>query len=48
MGTNQKNRLGQVSKAAPVALHQDLHTSSPKRTEDSDNQAFEGEGDAFQ
>jgi hypothetical protein len=47
MGINQKSRLGQVSKAAQVTLHQDLRTSSLKRTADSGNQAFKGEGDAF-
>jgi hypothetical protein len=41
-GHKSKSRLGRVSKIAQVALHQDLHTSSLKRTVDSDNQEFEG------
>jgi hypothetical protein len=47
-GHKSKGRLGQVSKIAQVALHQDLCTSLLKRTANFGNQAFEGEGDAFQ
>jgi hypothetical protein len=47
MGTNEKGRLGEVSKAAQVALHQDLHTSLLKWITDFGSQAFEGEGDTF-
>jgi hypothetical protein len=39
--------MGQDLKSAQVVLHRDFRTTSLKMTAVSDNQTFEGEGDAF-
>jgi hypothetical protein len=48
MGQNLKGRPSQVLQATQVALHYDLCNSLPKATQDFDDQALDGEGDAFQ
>jgi hypothetical protein len=48
IGNNQKGQQGLVSQAVQVALYQDLCNSLLKVVLGFDNQAVEGEGDAFQ
>jgi hypothetical protein len=40
--------MGRDSKVAQVAVNWELHSNLPKRLRDFDDQAFKGEGDAFQ